>query len=147
MNLSANFNAYLAAGLVVCIWSGWITLSRLGVQTALSPFDITLLRFSTAAIITLPFSLRYNWSKVKWRQVLIVALGCGFPYTLFSFIGLQSIKAANAGVLVNGMLPIFGLFFILFWFKEKVSTLKIIAIVILLFANLNLSIGSTASLQ
>ena len=128
--------AYIAAVVVVCIWSGWITLSRMGVQTALSPYDITLLRFGTAAILTLPFSLTYNWKSVKWNQVLLVALGCGFPYTMFSFIGLKTIKAANAGVLVNGMLPVIGLFFTLYWFKEKVSSIKYIAILILLIANL-----------
>lgn len=130
------FKAIVAAVLVVCIWSGWITLSRMGVQTALTPYDITLLRFGTAALLTLPFSLTYNWKDVKWNQVLLVALGCGFPYTLFSFIGLKTIKAANAGVLVNGMLPVIGLFFTLFWFKEHVSKIKYAAIFILLTANL-----------
>jgi drug/metabolite transporter (DMT)-like permease len=128
--------AYLAAVIIVCIWSGWITLSRMGVQTALTPYDITLLRFGTAALVTFPFSLKYDWRSVKWNQVLLVALGCGFPYTMFSFFGLKTIKAANAGVLVNGMLPVIGLFFTLYWFKEKVSLIKYIAIFILLVANI-----------
>lgn len=133
--LSPTVRAYLAAVVVLCIWSGWITLSRMGVQTQLSPYDITFLRFGTAALLTLPFSIRYDWSSVKWHRVLLVALGCGFPYTMFSFIGLKTIKAANAGVLVNGMLPVIGLFFILFWFKEKVSRTKVVAIFCLLLAN------------
>lgn len=128
--------AYIAAAVVVCIWSGWITLSRLGVHTSLTPYDITILRFGTATLLTLPFSLKYNWRTVKWNQVLLVALGCGFPYTMFSFIGLKTIKAANAGVLVNGMLPVIGLLFTLFWFKEKISKLKYLAIFILLIANI-----------
>ena len=142
--------AIIAAVLVVCIWSGWITLSRMGVQTALTPYDITILRFGTAALLTLPFSLTYDWKNVKWGQILIVALGCGFPYTMFSFIGLKTIKAANAGVLVNGMLPVIGLFFTLFWFKEKVSAIKYTAIVILLIANLimmNLTNGFSAEMM
>jgi drug/metabolite transporter (DMT)-like permease len=134
-NHSDRINAYIAAILAVFIWSGWITLSRLGVQTSLTPYDITFLRFSTATLITLPFSLKYNWREVKWIPILLVALGCGFPYTMFSFIGLKTIKAANAGVLVNGMLPVIGIFFTLFWFKEKVSKLKYLAIFILLVAN------------
>jgi drug/metabolite transporter (DMT)-like permease len=134
-NHSDRISAYVAAILAVFIWSCWITLSRLGVQTSLTPYDITFLRFSTAALITLPFSLKYNWREVKWRPILLVALGCGFPYTMFSFIGLKTIKAANAGVLVNGMLPVIGIFFTLFWFKEKVSKLKYLAIFILLVAN------------
>ena len=129
-------SAYIAATVVVCIWAGWITLSRMGVHTSLTAYDITFLRFTTAAILTLPFSLRYNWREVKWNQVLVVALGCGFPYTMFSFIGLKTIKAANAGVLVNGMLPVIGVFFTLFWFKEKLSKMKYLAVFILLAANL-----------
>jgi len=134
--LQSKSSAYIAAVLIVCIWSGWITLSRLGVQTALTPYDITLLRFGTAALLTLPFSIQYNWGSVKWNRILLVALGCGFPYTMFSFIGLKTIKAANTGVLVNGMLPVIGLLFTVFWFKEKVSVLKYAAIGILLIANL-----------
>jgi len=134
--IPSAYRAYLAAVLVVCIWSGWITLSRMGVHTALSAYDITLLRFGTAAILTLPFSLKYDWRSVKWNRILLVALGCGFPYTMLSFIGLKTIKAANAGVLVNGMLPVIGLLFTIFWFKEKVSKIKYLAIFILLIANL-----------
>ena len=134
-----HLSVYLAAGAVVFIWSGWITLSRMGVKTNLTPYDITLLRFGTAAIITLPFSLKYDWKNVKWLPILIIALGCGFPYTLLSFFGLKTIKAANAGVLVNGMLPVIGLFFSLVWFRERVSKTKFLAISILLVANLLIS--------
>jgi drug/metabolite transporter (DMT)-like permease len=130
-----NVKAYAAVCLIVLIWAGWIILSRFGVQTILTPYDITLLRFGTAAILTLPFSVTYNWKAVKWSQVLLIALGGGFPYTLFSFYGLKTIKAANAGVLVNGMLPVLGLIFTIFWFKEKVSKLKCISVVLLLLAN------------
>lgn len=148
LNKTGNISAYLGAIVVVFIWSGWITLSRMGVQTNLTPYDITLLRFGTAAVLTLPFSLRYDWKNVKWHQILLVALGCGFPYTMLSFIGLKTIKAANAGVLVNGMLPVIGLLFTLFWFKEKVTKMKYLAIFILLIANLlisNLISGFSAS--
>lgn len=145
---SGKLSAYIAAVIVVFIWSGWITLSRVGVHTNLTPYDITLLRFGTAALLTLPFSLRYDWKSVKWHQVLLVALGCGFPYTMLSFIGLKTTKAANAGVLVNGMLPVIGLLFTLFWFKENVSKIKYLAIFVLLTANLliaNLTSGFSAS--
>ena len=130
-----NVKAYAAVCLIVLIWAGWIILSRLGVQTILTPYDITLLRFGTAAILTLPFSLTYNWKSVKWNQVLLIVLGCGFPYTLFSFYGLRTMKAANAGVLVNGMLPVLGFIFTIFWFKEKVSKLKYLSVVFLVLAN------------
>lgn len=134
-----HFAAYLAGGVVVLIWSGWITLSRMGVKTSLTPSDMTLLRFGTAALVTLPFSLRYDWKHVHWWRILLVALGCGFPYTLLSFFGLKTIKAANAGVLVNGMLPVIGLFFSYALFKEKISKVKYGAVLVLLLANLLIS--------
>lgn len=133
---SDQLAAYIAAILAVSIWAGWITLSRMGVQSSLTAYDLTFLRFGTATILTLPFSIKYKWREVKWNQVLLVALGCGFPYTMFSFIGLRTIKAANAGVLVNGMLPVIGLLFSILWFKEKLPKLKYLAVGILLIANL-----------
>lgn len=136
LNKSEQISAYIAATVVVCIWSGWITLSRMGVHTSLTAYDITFLRFTTAAVLTLPFSLKYNWREVKWFQVIVLAFGCGFPYTMFSFFGLKTVKAANAGVLVNGMLPVIGVLFALFWFKEKLSWKKYLAVGILLVANL-----------
>lgn len=98
--------ALLSGLIVVLIWSGWIVLSRHGVQTRLTPADITLLRFATAAVCTLPWSLRYPWHRVPLGRALVVALGCGFPYTLFSFYGMTLSPAANVGVVVNGTMPI-----------------------------------------
>jgi drug/metabolite transporter (DMT)-like permease len=134
--MKKEYPPYLAAITVVLIWSGWIIMSRRGVQTSLTPSDITLLRFGTAAILTLPWSLTYQWYKFSWYQLLIVALGCGFPYTMLSFIGLKTIKAGNAGVFVNGMLPVIGLVLGYIWLKEQVVSRKVIAVFILLLANL-----------
>lgn len=128
--------AYFSAITVVCIWSGWIILSRLGVNSNLSPSDITLLRFGTAAIVTLPFAIQFDWRKYSWYQIILLALGCGFPYTMFSFYGLKILKAANAGVLVNGMLPVIGALFAVYIFKKKLSLRKWLAVGVLLAANM-----------
>jgi len=103
-----NRRAYLACISVVLIWSGWITISRYGVHTMLQPADITLLRYCTALVFVSPLIFRHHWPKFKLHQYLVVGLGVGFPYTMSSFYGLRELKAAHAGVLVNGMLPIFG---------------------------------------
>jgi len=129
----------LASGFAIWIvltWSGWIILSRAGVQSSLTPSDITFLRYGTASLFALPFALRYNWRQLTLWKAVIVALGCGFPYTMFSFYGLMSVKAANAGVIVNGLLPVFGVILAFFILKESASKKKILAIVIILLANL-----------
>lgn len=127
---------YLAGLLVVFIWSGWITISRWGVQTNLTPADLTLLRYMTAAIAVLPFCFVYPWKKHPLHQYLIVGLGVGFPYTLLSFYGLLEIQAAHAGVLVNGMLPIFGAVAAWKFFKQSVSVVRYGAILVIFLSNL-----------
>lgn len=127
--------------LMVFIWSGWIILSRVGVHSNLTPADITMLRLGTGALVTLPFALRYAWKKVTLWKVVIVSLGCGFPYTMFSFYGLRIIKAANAGVIVNGLLPVFGALLAFLVLGEHVGKKRLLAIAIILFANM-LMMGS-----
>lgn len=39
--------ACFAGVAVVFIWSGWITLSRYGMKTPLTPSDLTMLRYAT----------------------------------------------------------------------------------------------------
>ena len=98
----------LAAAAVVFIWSGWITLSRYGVHSSLEPADITLLRYWTALVVVAPLALRYPWRAHPLHRYLVLGLGVGFPYTMLSFYGLRVVRAAHAGVLVNGMLPVLG---------------------------------------
>ncbi len=130
---------YIAALLVVIIWSGWITISRYGVQCSLTPADITLVRYLAAFLVVLPITLRYDWKKFKLYQYLVIGLGVGFPYTMTSFYGLKEINAAHAGVLVNGMLPVLGAVAAYLLFREKVSRLRLLAIVIVFAANIIMS--------
>ena len=131
-----NIQAHLAGIVLVCIWSGWIVVSRLGVQNTLEPADITLLRYSTACLATAPLILRYDWRKFKPLHYLAVGLGVGFPYTLLSFYGLRAIKAAHAGVLVNGMLPVLGLIVAWLLFNQRITPLRYAAIALIFLSNL-----------
>ncbi|MCV9386091.1 DMT family transporter [Reichenbachiella ulvae] len=122
--------------LMTFIWSGWIILSRAGVQSSLTPEDLTVIRFGTATLVALPFSLRYNWKKLSLHKAVIVSLGCGFPYTMFSFYGLQGVKAANAGVIVNGLLPVPGMILAFVVLKERSTKSRMLAILLILAANM-----------
>ena len=138
--------SHLACMLIVCIWSGWITISRYGVHSSLQPADITLLRYSTALIFVSPLILRHRWSKFSLHQYLLVGLGIGFPYTMASFYGLYELKAAHAGVLVNGMLPIFGAVAAWFVLSQTVTRMRYVAILIIFLANFIMAGGDTFSL-
>lgn len=127
--------ALLSGLLVVLIWSGWIVFSRLGVQTDLTPADITLLRFGTAALCTLPWAIRYPWRRLPLGRALVVALGCGFPYTLLSFHGLILSPAANAGVLVNGSLPVISGLLAIVILRQRFTPGAWLGVALVVFAN------------
>lgn len=123
---SSRLLSHCAGAVVVLIWSGWITLSRYGMMTALSPGDLTMLRYATALIFVVPVMFFLNWRRHRTLTWLVVGLGVGFPYTLLSFYGLKTTGAAHAGVLVNGMLPVFGAIAAYFVFGQRISNVRYI---------------------
>ncbi|ADW18025.1 protein of unknown function DUF6 transmembrane [Desulfobulbus propionicus DSM 2032] len=135
----------LAGLAVVLIWSGWITLSRHGVHTHLQPADITLLRYWTAALVVSPLILRYPWTPTRLWQYLVIGLGVGFPYTMLSFYGLKVLRAAHAGVLVNGMLPVLGAVAAWLLFRQRIAGHRYAAIGLIFCSNLVMTGGSLFS--
>lgn len=135
---------------VVVSWSGWIIVSSWGVHQSLTSWDITFLRFCTAAAVTSPLLYRQRRQLRKifnWR-VALCALGCGFPYTMTSFLGLQSAPASNAGVIVNGLLPVLVTAMSYLWVKQHLSRQKLIGILLIAIANTLILIeGGGANLQ
>ncbi len=137
---------YLAGLAVVFIWSGWITLSRHGVHSLLQPADITLLRYWTAFLVVSPLVLRYPWRQFRLYQYLVIGLGVGFPYTMLSFYGLKVLRAAHAGVLVNGMLPVLGALVAWLFFRQRIAGHRYGAIVLIFLANCFITGGSVFSI-
>lgn len=97
----------VSAVAVFCIWSGFFVVSRKGVVTALTPYDLAALRFMVAGFITLPF-VYWWWPRgLKWWIApLLIVCGPGSIYTMFLYYGLQNAPAAYAGVFANGSIPI-----------------------------------------
>ncbi len=122
---------------VVMIWSGWIIVSSWGVHQSLTPWDITFLRFTTAALVTTPFLYRKrkNLRSIFNTKVALCGLGCGFPYAMASFFGLSSSPAQNAGVIVNGLLPLLAAAISYFWVKQRISKAKLLGIALIGLAN------------
>jgi drug/metabolite transporter (DMT)-like permease len=92
----------------VCIWAGFIVVSRLGVRTSLTPWDVAAIRFSVAGSLLLP----HLWSKglaldrLGWTGVAAIIAGCGAPMVLLVNVGLLFAPAAHAGALFPGVMPL-----------------------------------------
>jgi drug/metabolite transporter (DMT)-like permease len=75
----------------ISIWVGWILLTRFGVTTSLSPFDITALRFGCAGALLLPIVIRDGFAvhQVGFPLLGVICAGAGVPYVLIASGGLQ----------------------------------------------------------
>lgn len=88
----------------VLIWSGWVVVSRFGVKGALTPYDITAIRFTTSGLILLPVILRKGlrigpWG--IWSGLLISAL-MGACYTNIVISGLKYAPVSHASTVNSG---------------------------------------------
>jgi drug/metabolite transporter (DMT)-like permease len=91
----------------VSIWSGWIVVARLGLQTSLTPWDIAALRFGVAGVLLLPYVLKQGLAlgRLGWIGLAAIVLGGGAP-VLLANAGLLFAPAAHAGALFPGVMPL-----------------------------------------
>lgn len=91
----------------ISIWSGWIVIARLGLQTSLTPWDIAALRFGVAGVLLLPYVLRHGLAlaRLGWLGVAAIVLGGAAP-VFFTNAGLVFAPAAHAGALFPGVMPL-----------------------------------------
>ena len=96
-----NFAKGLAFGiLTVFIWGAWPVVTRLGVQTSFSPYDITAIRFFVSGVILLPVYFRLRSSEVNMRAALIMAFCAGAPYVLVTALGFVYAPAGHGGIII-----------------------------------------------
>lgn len=92
----------------VCIWAGFIVVSRLGVQTNLTPWDIAAIRFGVAGLLLTPYLMRKGLAlaQLGWLGLTSIVIGCGAPSVLLVNAGLLFAPAAHAGALFPGLVPL-----------------------------------------
>jgi drug/metabolite transporter (DMT)-like permease len=120
----ANYLQGAAWGLfAISIWVGWILLTRYGVTTSLSPYDITALRFACAGLLLAPIVFRdgFGISMIGLRTWLIICFGAGVPYVLIASSGLKFAPAAHAGALIPGTMPLWAALLAMIFLHEKIA--------------------------
>src|SRR5262249_47507668 len=111
MNTPARSSYALGAiyGLAaVCIWASFIVVSRLGVRTSLTPWDVAAIRFTVAGVLLLPHLARKGLAvdRLGWVGVIAIVTGCGAPMVLLVNAGLLFAPAAHGGALFPGVMPL-----------------------------------------
>ncbi len=92
----------------VCIWGAFIVVSRLGVQTSLTPWDVAAIRFTVAGVLLFPYLAKRGLAldRLGWKGVTAIVVGCGAPMVLLVNAGLLFAPAAHAGALFPGVMPL-----------------------------------------
>lgn len=92
----------------VCIWAAFIVVSRLGVSTSLTPWDVAAIRFAVAGVLLSPYLIRRGLAldRLGWAGVAAVTIGCGAPMVLLVNAGLLFAPAAHGGALFPGVMPL-----------------------------------------
>src|SRR5271168_1748717 len=107
--LTSNYARGALYGLsAVCIWAAFIVVSRLGVRTSLTPWDVAAIRYVVAGILLAPYLIRKGLAvdRLGWTGVAVVTAGCGAPTVLLVNAGLLLAPAAHGGALFPGVMPL-----------------------------------------
>src|SRR6516162_364616 len=92
----------------VSIWAAFIVVSRLGVRTSLTPWDVAAIRFGTAGVLLLPYLMKKGLAldRLGWIGLAAISVGCGAPMVLLVNAGLLFAPAAHGGALFPGVMPL-----------------------------------------
>ena len=124
---------YLKLVLTMAIWGGTFIAGRTIAQT-MSPFSASFCRFAVASLCLL-FFVRHQPTrlpKLKFQQIpILILLGLSgvFVYNVFFFLGLQTISASRAGLII-ALNPVAIALGSKLLFGEKLTPLKLIGIII-----------------
>jgi drug/metabolite transporter (DMT)-like permease len=68
----------------VCIWAGFIVVSRLGGRTSLTPWYVAAIRIAVAGLLLLPYAMWKGLAldRLGWVGVGAIVTGCGAPMVL-----------------------------------------------------------------
>jgi len=110
----------------VCIWASFIVVSRLGVRTSLTPWDIAAIRFTVAGILLLPYLVKRGLAvnRLGWTGAIAIIAGCGAPMVLLVNAGLLFAPAAHGGALFPGVMPLMVAILAAMILKEPFSARK-----------------------
>ena len=130
----------IAACFTICIWTGFILVSRYGGKGVLTGWDVTALRFGVGALIALFFLPRVTLP--PYKIILLFSVFGGIGYSVTVYAGFRLAPAAHAAVLLPGALPFATAVIAWLWLRQKPSPTQRIAL-LLVFIGIALTTADT----
>jgi drug/metabolite transporter (DMT)-like permease len=128
----------------VCIWAAFIVVSRLGVTTSLTPWDVAAIRFSVAGLLLSPYLTRKGLAldRLGWTGLAAIIAGCGAPMVLLVNGGLLFAPAAHGGALFPGVMPLMVAILAAAILKEPLTPQKSIGLALIVIGAIGIVWGS-----
>jgi drug/metabolite transporter (DMT)-like permease len=128
----------------VSIWAAFIVVSRLGVQTSLTPWDVAAIRFGVAGSLLLPYVMSKGLAleRLGWIGLAAIAMGCGAPMVLLVNAGLLFAPAAHAGALFPGVMPLMVAILAAAILKEAFTTQKRVGLALIVMGAVGIVWGT-----
>ncbi|MCF8177595.1 MAG: DMT family transporter [Sulfuritalea sp.] len=136
----ASRAGWIAVTATICIWTGFILVTRAGSKGVLTGWDLTALRFGVGALIALAFLSRVKLPPLKVIALFSLFGGIGYSVAVYSAFSMA--PAAHAAVLLPGALPFETAVIAWLWLKQAPSRPQRIALV-LVFAGILLTAADT----
>lgn len=120
-----------AAVFTVCIWACWLVTIKLGTQTALTSYDLALLRFGVPCFLLLPFAwqARKKIAVLPLRYLIGITCGAGVPFVFLGSTGMTFAPVSHAGLLLPGTFPLFVTAIAYFVYREPLNRLRLFGLI------------------
>ena len=135
-------SGWIAVFLTICIWTGFILVTRHGGTGVLTSWDVTLLRFGLGALIAVFFLPRIALPPIQ--VIVLFSLFGGIVYAVAVYAAFRMAPAAHASVLLPGALPFLTAIIGWLWLGQKPLKERRIALVVV-FAGIVLTAADSIS--
>lgn len=112
-----SHQGWVAVFVTICIWTGFILVTRHGGTGTLTSWDITSLRFGVGALIAVFFLPRTTLPPLK--VIMLFTFFGGIGYAVVVYAAFRMTPAAHASVLLPGALPFETAIIAWLWLGQK----------------------------
>ena len=132
MTSRAQWLGILCGLLTAVIWGVQSVVSRHAMLIDLTPADVTILRFVSAAAVLLPWALRhmrpFPVGSLGWPRAWVMALLIGPLYSLILVGGVHFAPALHSSIISPGLIPVFTALLIFLVTGERAGRMRLIGL-------------------
>lgn len=132
MTSRAQWLGVLCGLLTAMIWGVQSVVSRHAMLIDMTPADVTILRFVSAAAVLLPWALRhmrpFPVGSLGWPRAWAMALLIGPLYSLILVAGASFAPALHSSIISPGLIPVFTALLIFLLTGERAERMRLIGL-------------------